>query len=60
MNESGLFFMCGSCSRKVKRDDLAKGEYYCSHFDSVFPGGFVTERTDASACIKEGWYQKIT
>ncbi len=54
----GCFLMCAGCSRKVKRNGLKKGEYYCDVAECVVSNGVVTDDMDATNCVKNGCYQQ--
>ena len=44
---------CASCLNKVSKDNLNKGDFYCSLVKDVIPDGIVNYTTDASECIKK-------
>lgn len=58
-NYVGNFPLCGSCSRKEKREGLGKGEFYCSYAEDVFPDGIVTGDVDGTACFNKGLYKGV-
>lgn len=47
-SNSKCFIFCGSCSKKVKKDNLREGEYYCPFADTK--NGIVYSTTDATEC----------
>ena len=51
------FLLCGGCSRKERRKGLEDGEYYCAIADAILPKGNVTNNTDATNCVQNGWYK---
>lgn len=51
------FPLCGGCSCKERREGLEDGEYYCAIADSILPKGIVTNDTDATHCVRNGWYK---
>ena len=59
-NIKGNFPMCGGCSRREKREGMIDGNYYCAIADSVLTnGGVITNDTDATNCVRNGWYKQI-
>ena len=50
---------CGECSRKVKRNGLKKGEYYCDVVAGTPMNGIVTYDTDGSHCVKLNVFRPI-
>jgi hypothetical protein len=50
------FPLCGGCSRRERREELEDEEYYCAIADSILPKGNVTNDTDATNCVRNGWY----
>lgn len=60
MAKDGSLLMCGGCSRKVKKENIVYGEYYCKLIDGIIPNGIVASTTDATECVKKGWYKEIT
>jgi len=53
----GVFPLCGGCSRRERREGLEVGEYFCAIADSILPQGKVTNDTDATNCVRNGWYK---
>lgn len=51
------FPLCGGCSRKEKCEGLEIGEYFCAIADKILPKGNVTNDTDATNCVRNGWYK---
>ncbi len=47
---------CADCMRKIKKDGLEFGEYYCDVIADILPNGIVTPDTDGSRCVKDGCY----
>lgn len=59
-NIKGNFTMCGGCSRREKREGMEVGNYYCAIADSVLTNdGVITNDTDATNCVRNGWYKQI-
>ena len=52
----GYFPLCGGCSRREKSEKLREGEYNCAIAKSFLPNGIVTNDTDATECVRKGWY----
>ena len=50
---------CGSCSRKIKREGLAKDEYYCDVLFDTPMKGVVTSEVDGTHCIELGVYRPL-
>ena len=50
---------CGNCSRKIKKEGLAKDEYYCDVFIDTPMKGVVTSDTDGTHCVELGVYEPI-
>lgn len=50
---------CGNCSRKTKKESLAKGEYYCDILADTPMKGIVTFDTDGTHCVELGIYRPI-
>ena len=46
---------CGNCLRKIKKEGLAKDEYYCDVLIDTPMKGIVTSDTDGTLCIKLGF-----
>lgn len=51
------FPLCGGCSRRERREGLEVGEYFCAIADSILSQGKVTNDTDATNCVRNGWYK---
>ena len=51
------FPLCGGCSRRERREELENGEYYCAIADTILSKGNVISDTDASNCVRNGWYK---
>lgn len=50
---------CGNCSRKTKKEDLGKDEYYCDVLFDTPMKGIVTSDTDGTNCVELGVYVPI-
>lgn len=50
---------CGSCSRKIKKEGLAKDEYYCDALIDTPMKGIVTSDIDGTHCIELGVYRPL-
>lgn len=50
---------CGNCSRKMKKDGLAKDEYYCDVLIDSPTNGIVTSDTDGTRCVELDVYIPI-
>ncbi len=50
---------CGSCSRKIKKEGLAKDEYYCDALIDTPMKGVVTSDIDGTHCIELGVYRPL-
>lgn len=50
---------CGNCSRKVKKEGLAKDEYHCDILIDIPMKGIVTEDIDGTHCVELGVYKPI-
>jgi hypothetical protein len=50
---------CGNCSRKIKKEGLAKDEYYCDVLIDTPMKGVVTSDTDGTHCVELGFYRPI-
>lgn len=50
---------CGSCSRKITKDGLAKDEYYCDVLADTPMKGIVTFDTDGTHCVELGIYRPL-
>ncbi len=53
----GKFPLCGGCSRREKREGLKDGEFYCAIVGAILPNGIVSNDTDATNCVRNGWYE---
>lgn len=51
------FPLCGGCSRRERREGLENGVYYCAIADTILTNGNVTNDTDATNCVRNGWYK---
>ncbi|MBQ5992885.1 MAG: hypothetical protein IJL57_00930 [Bacteroidales bacterium] len=45
---------CGNCSRKTKKEGLAKDEYYCDVFIDTPMKGVVSSDIAETLCVKHG------
>ena len=43
---------CGNCSRKIKKESLAKDEYYCDVLVDTPMKGIITSDVDGSHCVE--------
>ena len=50
---------CGNCSRKIKKEGLAKDEYYCDVLVDTPMKGVVTPDIDGTHCVNIGIYKPI-
>jgi hypothetical protein len=50
---------CGNCSRKIRKEGRAKGEYYCDVVIDTPMKGIVTSDTDGSLCVEHGVYRPL-
>ena len=50
---------CGNCSRKIKKDGLAKDEYYCEVLVDTPTKGVVSSDIDGTQCVEMGTYEPI-
>lgn len=50
---------CGNCSRKIKKEGLAKDEYYCDVLIDTPMKGVVTPDIDGTNCVERGFYNPI-
>ena len=50
---------CGYCSRKTKKEGLAKDEYYCDVLIDAPMKGIVTSDVDGTHCLESGAYKPI-
>lgn len=52
----GNFPLCGGCSHREKHEGLKDGEFYCAIVEDILPNGIVYNNTDATNCVRKGWY----
>jgi hypothetical protein len=50
---------CGNCSRKTKKEGMAKNEYCCDVLIDTPMKGVVTSDTDGTHCVELGVYRPI-
>lgn len=50
---------CGNCSHKMKKEGLAKDEYYCEVLIDTPMKGIVTSDTDGTRCLELDVYKSI-
>ena len=50
---------CGNCLRKIKKEGLAKGEYYCDVLINTPMKGVVTSDTEGTRCVELGVYKPL-
>lgn len=50
---------CGNCSRKTKKEGLAKDEYYCDVLIDTPMKGVVTSDIDGTRCVELEIYRPI-
>ena len=50
---------CGNCSRKIRKEGMAKGEFYCDVVSDTRLNGVVTLDMDGSYCMELGVYKPI-
>jgi len=50
------FPLCEGCSRREKREGLEESEYYCAIAETILSKAVVTNDTDATNCVRIGWY----
>lgn len=50
--------MCLDCSNKQSFPELL-GVYYCPYVKDILPNGIVYETTDATECVKKGFFREI-
>ncbi|MBR4198985.1 MAG: hypothetical protein IKQ94_09455 [Bacteroidales bacterium] len=51
-----IFPYCANCLRKIKKEGLSYGEYYCAIVAHTAMNGVVTSDTDGTECVKKGLY----
>lgn len=57
--EGYSFKICVECCNKQTKVNLDKGQYYCPIVDGILPNGIVHFDTDATECVRKGWFRSI-
>lgn len=53
------FKMCLDCVNKQSDSKLPNGQYYCPYVQNVLPNGIVHYDTDATECVRKGFFREI-
>ena len=48
---------CIDCLNRQSSPHLGPGRYYCPFIKHIFPDGIVTFDTDATGCIRDGFFR---
>lgn len=55
-----IFFTCIDCANKQSIDQKSEGKYYCPCVQNILPDGIVYYDTDATECVRNGNFRKIS
>ena len=57
---NAVFRVCGGCANKINDVSLQEGAFRCPLVAHIIGTDIVRYDTDATDCVRNGWYQRVS